>query len=431
MPVIRAGPRIRVKNTEAPVMPSQPPLEIEPTTGNASAFWVRQLTNATISTTSTTSTRMPWTQFRTGPTKLGPWAASSISQDYPGGYPITRARPGRRTGLLGGRAGLLGRLDGGRLDGDRLVGGLGAAEHDLLATGDQVGVDGYRLLLGRLDPGHERGRVTPRHTAQPIDVELRHRGLAAQLDHPRRDGLEGLVREVTRARGRVERSRVLPGGLVGGHLVSSCCEATDRAARFAGFFGNSSGVAVGASGADSVASDGSDSSRAFSRRNVSYIWMSDCFCAAVSSGSAAMAARVPCPSLASRASSSPARRYITGVETRRALASCWRTSALGRRRPRSIWLRYGLLTPACSASWRSEMRALWRRSRMNPPMSRDRFWGLGTKSTLPGSANSSKQILIPASVSSTTVPGRYRRPRRRRAAPPRRRAPRAGPARER
>ena len=43
-------------------------------------------------------------------------------------------------------------------------------------------------------------------------------------------------------------------------------------------------------------------------------------------------------------------------------AARWRaagsTSALGLRSPRSIWLRYGLLTPACSASCRSEICAL-------------------------------------------------------------------------
>src|SRR5262249_16790560 len=94
VPVTTAGPRSSVKNTDAPVMASQPPLEIEPTTGNASARWVRQLTNATISTTSTTSARMPCTQSRMGPTKLGPWAASNIKQDYPGGYPIIRTPPG-------------------------------------------------------------------------------------------------------------------------------------------------------------------------------------------------------------------------------------------------------------------------------------------------------------------------------------------------
>src|SRR5256885_178228 len=71
----------------------------------------------------------------------------------------------------------------------------------------------------------------------------------------------------------------------------------------------------------------------------------------VSSASAAIAASMPCPSRESR---SPARRYISGVDTRNALASWDSTSALGLRNPRSIWLRYGLLTPACSASWRGD-----------------------------------------------------------------------------
>ena len=58
-------------------------------------------------------------------------------------------------------------------------------------------------------------------------------------------------------------------------------------------------------------------------------------------------------------------RVIIGVDIRSALASWESTSALGRRSPRSIWLRYGLLTPACSASCLSEIRAECRRSRMN------------------------------------------------------------------
>src|SRR6185437_16147196 len=50
------------------------------------------------------------------------------------------------------------------------------------------------------------------------------------------------------------------------------------------------------------------------------------------------------------------------------LAICWRMSALGLRRPRSIWLRYGLDTPAFWASWRIEIFACSRCSLMYSPM---------------------------------------------------------------
>src|SRR5579859_6866096 len=53
---------------------------------------------------------------------------------------------------------------------------------------------------------------------------------------------------------------------------------------------------------------------------------------------------------------------------RRPLAICWRISALGLRRPRSIWLRYGLDTPACWDSCRSEILACSRCSLMYSPM---------------------------------------------------------------
>src|SRR5262245_46482615 len=93
---------------------------------------------------------------------------------------------------------------------------------------------------------------------------------------------------------------------------------------------------------------------------------------------------------------------MTGVDTRSAAASCCRTSALGFRSPRSIWLRYGLETPACSASWRSEMRALCRRSRMNSPMSCGSSRGIAMSRTLRRSANYCKQTL--ATVTPVTLP---------------------------
>src|SRR5689334_5062795 len=57
---------------------------------------------------------------------------------------------------------------------------------------------------------------------------------------------------------------------------------------------------------------------------------------------------------------------------RRPLAICCRISALGLRRPRSIWLRYGLDTPASFESWRNEIFALLRCCLMYSPMSRPR-----------------------------------------------------------
>src|SRR5439155_4130970 len=68
----------------------------------------------------------------------------------------------------------------------------------------------------------------------------------------------------------------------------------------------------------------------------------------------------------------PARTYSVSAEMRSALAICWRISADGFRRPRSIWLRYGLEMPACSESFRSDRRATRRCSRMNSPRSRMR-----------------------------------------------------------
>src|SRR5262245_6299781 len=47
-------------------------------------------------------------------------------------------------------------------------------------------------------------------------------------------------------------------------------------------------------------------------------------------------------------------------------------SALGRRRPRSIWLRYGFEMPARSLRPRNESRAFSRCSRMKSPRSRSR-----------------------------------------------------------
>src|SRR5438309_11682267 len=66
--------------------------------------------------------------------------------------------------------------------------------------------------------------------------------------------------------------------------------------------------------------------------------------------------------------------YSVSAEMRRALAICWRISADGLRRPRSIWLRYGLEMPAMSESLRSDRRATLRCSRMNSPRSRIRDW---------------------------------------------------------
>src|SRR5215470_18319502 len=53
---------------------------------------------------------------------------------------------------------------------------------------------------------------------------------------------------------------------------------------------------------------------------------------------------------------------------RKPLAICCKISALGRRSPRSTWLRYGLEIPAAEASWRSEIFACSRCWRMYSPM---------------------------------------------------------------
>src|ERR1700729_4108349 len=64
----------------------------------------------------------------------------------------------------------------------------------------------------------------------------------------------------------------------------------------------------------------------------------------------------------------PACTYRASAEIRSPLAICCSISALGRRRPRSIWLRYGLETPAAADSWRSEIFACSRCSLMYSPM---------------------------------------------------------------
>ena len=62
-------------------------------------------------------------------------------------------------------------------------------------------------------------------------------------------------------------------------------------------------------------------------------------------------------------------RRASPSEISRARAICWRISADGLRRPRSIWLRYGLEMPAISDSLRSESWPTRRCSRMNSPRS--------------------------------------------------------------
>src|SRR5882757_9444354 len=70
----------------------------------------------------------------------------------------------------------------------------------------------------------------------------------------------------------------------------------------------------------------------------------------------------------------------------RPLAICCRISALGLRSPRSIWLRYGLDTPANLDSWRKEICAWLRCWRMYSPMSLPRS---ATKSMGPRLSESS------------------------------------------
>src|SRR5215471_18759363 len=64
----------------------------------------------------------------------------------------------------------------------------------------------------------------------------------------------------------------------------------------------------------------------------------------------------------------PACTYSASAEIRSPLAICCKISALGLRRPRSIWLRYGLDTPAAEESCRSEILACSRCWRMYSPM---------------------------------------------------------------
>src|SRR5256886_8539734 len=99
------------------------------------------------------------------------------------------------------------------------------------------------------------------------NVQLGRAGTVPQLGHLGRQGTQLLVRQVAGAGRGVQRSRVLPRGLLGrgGNWVSSGIELTVRAAFFTGLFGVS-GVADGASGTGSVSFA---DSRAFSRRNVS------------------------------------------------------------------------------------------------------------------------------------------------------------------
>src|SRR5580698_10696817 len=94
--------------------------------------------------------------------------------------------------------------------------------------------------------------------------------------------------------------------------------------------------------------------------------MRTCFCRSDSSGSASSADRTP--ESAGLSSRMPACTYSASAEMRRPLAICARMSALGLRRPRSIWLRYGLDTPACCASWRIEILACSRCSLMYSPI---------------------------------------------------------------
>src|ERR1700733_2293686 len=91
----------------------------------------------------------------------------------------------------------------------------------------------------------------------------------------------------------------------------------------------------------------------------------------------------------------PACTYKVSAEIRKALAICCRISADGRRRPRSIWLRYGLEIPASSDSRRRESRAVDRCSRMNAPRSLQRSGScLGTRALLARSTRWSGQQAV-------------------------------------
>src|SRR5580693_3820981 len=94
--------------------------------------------------------------------------------------------------------------------------------------------------------------------------------------------------------------------------------------------------------------------------------MRTCFCRSDSSGSASRADRTP--ESAGLSSRMPACTYSASAEMRSPLAICCRMSALGLRSPRSIWLRYGLDTPAACASWRIDFPACSRCSLMYSPI---------------------------------------------------------------
>src|SRR3974390_1660977 len=88
---------------------------------------------------------------------------------------------------------------------------------------------------------------------------------------------------------------------------------------------------------------------------------------------------------------------------RSALAICWRIRADGLRRPRSIWLRYGLEIPASSDSRRSDSRAELRCSRMKAPRSCQRSGSCRATSAprvraRPGSGKQPVGACVPALV---------------------------------
>ena len=95
------------------------------------------------------------------------------------------------------------------------------------------------------------------------------------------------------------------------------------------------------------------------------------FCSSVMNGSRRISpTRSAVPVRSSRI---PARTYRVSELISRARAICWRISADGLRRPRSIWLRYGLEMPASSDSLRSDSWPTRRCSRMNSPSSSHRL----------------------------------------------------------
>src|SRR4051794_17256466 len=96
--------------------------------------------------------------------------------------------------------------------------------------------------------------------------------------------------------------------------------------------------------------------------------------------------------------SRPARTYSVSTLIFSALASAWRISADGRRRPRSICDKYGFDTPASSASRRTDMLATSRCDLMKAPSSATRSLSSWRISSGDGMLTGAPRRLAPSSL---------------------------------